>query len=184
MTLRRPELMTDHEQEHFELGQKELDRFKYDPKHSMAVYEGEDIEDALKGIKWHEGFFRKGYGAAEDGSCLVAWVNYCPLIVIADSVIHDIVIKEVASFRQSKLKTLPRGIKAGALDLYCTNITRIPDETEIRDYIDLVLCLIEEISDSLPDDLNIRYVDEIGVPLSKFREVLAEQPQDEAKFQM
>ena len=107
-----------------------------------------------------------------------------PTIVRADSVVHDIVIDEVASFRQSKLKTLPRGIKAGALDLYCTNITKIPDETEVRDYIDLVFCPIEEISDTLPDDLNIRYVDGIGVPLSKFREVLAEQPQDEAKFQM
>ncbi|WP_315921739.1 PcfJ domain-containing protein [Mesorhizobium sp. SP-1A] len=107
-----------------------------------------------------------------------------PTVVRADKVVHDIIIEEVASFRQSKLKTLPRGIKAGALDLYCTNITKIPDETEVRDYIDLVFCPIEEISDSLPDDLNIRYVDEIGVPLSKFREVLAKQPQDEAQFQM
>lgn len=107
-----------------------------------------------------------------------------PTVVRDDSVVHDIIIEEVASFRQSKLKTLPRGIKAGALDLYCTNITKIPDETEVRDYIDLVFCPIEEISDSLPDDLRIRYVDEIGVPLSKFREVLAEKPQKEAQFRI
>lgn len=107
-----------------------------------------------------------------------------PAIVRNYNVVHDIDIEEVANFKQSKLKTLPRGIKAGALDLYCTNISKIPEDTEVRDYINLVFCPIEEISYSLQDDLKILYVDEIGVPLSKFRKVLAEPQQDDAKFQM
>lgn len=83
MTLRRPELMTDHEREHFELGKRKADPFKHEPQLWRAQWEGDDIEAALKGIKWHEGFIRKGYGAAEDGPCYVTWVNYCPLTVIA-----------------------------------------------------------------------------------------------------
>ena len=82
MNLRRPELMSDNERKHFELGKMKADPFKHEPQLWQAQWEGDDIEAALKGVKWHEGVIRKGYGAAEDGKCFLAWVNNCPLTVV------------------------------------------------------------------------------------------------------
>lgn len=97
-----------------------------------------------------------------------------PKTVRSDKVVHNINVEQVTDFKHSKLETLPRGIKTGALDLYCANITKIHNEIQVRDYIDFIFCPIEEVPDTLQDDLNIKYNDALGVPFSKFRDQLAE----------
>lgn len=124
MMLRRPELMTDNEREHFELGNRKADPFKHEPQLWQAQWEGDDIEAALKGIKWHEGFIRKGYGAAEDGQCYVSWVNYCPLTVVAKPEVWGNEVSyrySVGGHRSGFSKTLAGAIQGAIIGAVCSD---------------------------------------------------------------
>jgi hypothetical protein len=104
-----------------------------------------------------------------------------PRIIRSEKTVHDIVIENVATFEGSKIRTLPRGLNVGALNLYSTDIEIIPDQTKVKHYIDAIFCPIVEISENLPDDLNIHYVDTIGVTLKEFRKVISKDDRTEEK---